>query len=493
MTQRRGIEIYFVLYLAALMLLVSDSPRRETDIASTALRNLLRSTFSLLSEKQTLLCRVHFIDDSFRIVLFDSVNTIIPTGLIDSLRYSLVAEDQSNGNTFPLPIDGSTRIGAFEFTTETVQQALRIRWQMRATELQPRLFRVRVQATAVPRLPPALEGEQRRQLESLLATQEPILESETTFLVGYLPEFVPPPLGSPSTIDTTLERRLRTLLTQRQEAVKAPDAFTLVPEYTTVYTIPYLQWENRIMIYGASLEQDLQRPPQVIGIPSPQVIIERNTLIIRSTSTQASSANVRVLLTRRDGFEATATFVVITQALEMPNVPAMMHPGVVYHFVPNLPVVSGTSTRAVLRDGDVVRTVSNGEPFTFVPTLSDTGHTFYFERFVGTDRIGQTIPIPCAMFPPPEILSIRRESERTYIVQCRGYGLRSDPRARLRLELEPPATGKVQELYGDTSYDDDIHARLQQFRVTLSSSVSPVIRAVNGYQQRSAARELSSR
>lgn len=169
-----------------------------------------------------------------------------------------------------------------------------------------------------------------------------------------------------------------------------------------------------------------------------------------------------------------------------------MYPGIEYRFEPNLPQLSGTTPRAVLRDeSGTIRASSNGQPFSFTASIADTGRRFLFERYAGTERIGQTIAIFCEMFPQPEIVSIRRESERLYHVVTRSYGLASDSRARVRLELEPSSAGRVQELYGDQSFDTENHVRLQHFRVQLQATAS--IRALNGYGQRSPARELSPR
>lgn len=496
MKRRRGIEIYFVLYLAALMLLLSDSPKRETELATTALRSLVGSTFRLLAEKQTLLCRAIVEHDSVRIVQFDSINTIVPTGLIDSIHYRIVAEDQSSGTTLSLPIAGTANAGAIAIETEQYGQALRIRWRLIRTERQPFLYRVRIEAHAKPQLPPTLERDQRAQLETLLDSDDFPLQSETTFLVGYLPDFptTQPPSTDQPPLDSALAVQLRSLFAQRAQETTPAAAFSLVPEFTTIRTVPFVQWENRIAIYGAAPDRDLAQPPRLSGLSAALVTIEGNAIVVRSTSTQAGTTNVRITLVRRDGAEADAVFSVVTHSVQQPVIPALLYPGIEYRFDPNLSNLSGIETRALLRDDDnLTRVSSSGEPFVFTPTFRDTGRTFYFERYVGRDRIGQVIPIPCEMFPPPEITSVRRESDRQFLVVCRAYGLDSDQRSRVRLELDPPGKGTVQELYGDYSYDPKANVRLQQFRVTVSGTTGLKLYAVNGYQQRSVARDLSAR
>ncbi|MCX7929174.1 MAG: hypothetical protein N2663_00395 [Chlorobi bacterium] len=492
--RRRSLEVYFILYLAALMLLMTDSPKRETDLASTALRDLVASTFSLIVEKPTLLCRTVIEGDTSWIVHFDSTNTIIPTGLVDSLHYRIVAEDQNSAQRVTLAVGDTTLIGSIGFVSEQIGQALRIGWFFSAIEPGAKLYRIRIEATARPQVPPNLSTHQQKQIQSLLATNETVLEAETSFLVGYLPRQsarVPSPVMPP---DSAVTARLEALVTQQRTSTPDYGTFALVPEHSTINTIPYVSWENRIAIYGALPQRDLARPPQVSGISSAFVTIEGTTIVIRSVSTQASNANVRITLTRRDGAEASATFAVIVHTIIPPAAPSVMYPGIEYKLIPNLTSLTGLETRAVLRDDrNTIRASSSGQPLTFTPTLSDTGRTFFFERYAGSERIGQVLLIPCEMFPPPEITSIRRESERQYLIVCRAYGLESDQRTRARLELDPPGSGTVQELYGDYSYDERAHVRIQQFRVTIIGSPGLRLYAINGYQQRSLPSNLSLR
>ncbi len=489
--RRRSIEIYFVLYLAALMLLLSDSPKRETELASTVLRNLFASTFTLITEKSTLLCRAWIERDSVAFIHFDSTNTIIPTGLVNNVHYRVIAEDQATSEQYVLPIGTTTRISALVFSLDQIGQALRLRWYLTAAESNARLFRIRVEARAQPQLPPSLAPEQREQLHSLLANGDHHLKSETSFMIGYLPQRPSQGQPAPLPVDTSIVARLEALIAQRQSQPEL-GSFALVPAHSTIRTIPYVQWENRITIYGASPLRDIVQPPQVSGIPSAFVTVEGNDIVVRSISTQASSANVRVSLTRRDGTQASATFSVITHPLQPAIVPPVMYPGIEYRLIPNLTNLSGIDTRALLRDEqNIIRASSSGEPIVFTPTLSDTGRTFYFERYAGNDRIGQVLAIPCEMYPSPDIISVRQESERVFLVVCRGYGLANDMRSRLRLEVDPPGTARVQELYGDSSYDPELHARLHQFRVQLTGTSPAKIAAVNGYQRRSLWRDLS--
>lgn len=491
MMRRGGLELYFVLYLAALMLLLSDSPRRETDLASTAIRSLVSSTFTLVVEKPTLLCRAIVDGDSIKILHLDSLNTIVPTGLVDSLHYTITVTDQATGVEETANAEGSVEIGTVRLLTHQIGQALRIQWRI-APHRQSQLYRVRILASAQPQLPSTLPSQQRQQLQPLLESADNLLRSEASFLVGYLVEQRMQPQQAPSSLDTALELRIRSLLAQQNLPQPSSGVFTVIPEHAIVETIPFVTWENRLAVYGASLERDIAQPPVVSGVGNVTVTLEGNALLLRGITTQAGTTRVHIRLVRRDGTESLASFTIVSTSPQAPNVPSVMYPGIEYRFEPNLPQMTGTNTRAVLRDeAGSIRASSYGQPFSFTPSIADTGRRFLFERSANTERIGQTITIPCEMFPAPEIISIRREGEQLYYVVTRSYGLASDARSRVRLELEPSNAGRIQELYGDQSYDPESHIRLQHFRVQLQAPVN--LRATNGYSQRSSQRELSLR
>jgi len=488
MKAKRGLEIYFVLYLAALLLLISDSPKRELDLASTAIRSFVASTFTLSIDKPTLECRVLFDGSTSSIIHFDSINTITPNGLVDSLRYTIVITDQASGSEERIGTKGSTRIGNIRIAAEQIGQGLRI-WYQVHPEQQPRHYLVRVFATARPQLPSSITPQQRKELEPLLSGSENLLQSETSFFITYIVD----QRTQQGTVPTQLESLLvQRLIAERNQQQPDGGTFTITPEQTVIETIPFVQWENRLTVYGASLQRDIAQPPVVSGMGNVFVTIEGNSLRLRGITTQPGSAQVRVGLVRRDGTESTTTFTVVTNPLQAPIIPPVMYPGIEYRFVPNLPLMSGINSRAVLRDeAGNIRASSKSEPFSFTPSISDTGQRFSFERYAGTERIGQVLTVVCEMFPVPEIISVRREGDQFVHLVTRSYGLASDARSRVRIELSPPSAGRVQELYGEQTYDEATHVRLQHFRVQLLTTAT--VRALNGYGQSSPPRDLPLR
>ncbi|MBL7990253.1 MAG: hypothetical protein JNN25_02335, partial [Candidatus Kapabacteria bacterium] len=77
---RRQVEIYFVLYLAALLLLLPTKRERAPESDPSLVYELLKSRFIIAAERPTMNCQLLVIGDSVRVVTLDSVNTVSSSG-----------------------------------------------------------------------------------------------------------------------------------------------------------------------------------------------------------------------------------------------------------------------------------------------------------------------------------------------------------------------------------------------------------------------------
>ncbi len=91
--KRRNVEIYFVLYLAALILLIPGKESDKTAQTDEFGSPLYQLDFNLKAEKSTL--NYVFFVDSLGIHLenADSVNYIFHTGDVEDVRYEFIVED----------------------------------------------------------------------------------------------------------------------------------------------------------------------------------------------------------------------------------------------------------------------------------------------------------------------------------------------------------------------------------------------------------------
>ena len=77
--RRRMIEIYFVLYIAALVMLLPSKNSSNQHLKNDILDEIFRQSFTLLPEKTVLNCRIFTDSTGSHILAFDSSNVIVCT------------------------------------------------------------------------------------------------------------------------------------------------------------------------------------------------------------------------------------------------------------------------------------------------------------------------------------------------------------------------------------------------------------------------------
>ena len=92
--KRRLVEIYFILYLSALLFLLPDGKKDDVDSIGTGIQ-IYQPSFNLIPEKNTLICRVVLDSAGPRIMYLDSVNTIFYTGDVEDVNFEFTVEDQT--------------------------------------------------------------------------------------------------------------------------------------------------------------------------------------------------------------------------------------------------------------------------------------------------------------------------------------------------------------------------------------------------------------
>ncbi|MFM8472256.1 MAG: hypothetical protein ACKOBV_01890 [Candidatus Kapaibacterium sp.] len=498
------IDIYFVLYIAALVLLIPDRGASR-DEAAQLITSLLQTSFTVHVDRSVLLCRVVRNGDSLRVLSCDSTNGIFHSGAMKDVRYEFSIEDQSYRSRYTMNTASETKTSYFTVTGSADQGGVRFHWAPPMSEKRNRLFSVNVSATATPLLPEGLDATQREAYRRIAGDPDGIrVRARAQFTVALVyvdggsgsvmvTQAAPAVPGISS--DTALERRYQELLKQfeRPTMMSIPRGdFSLQPRENVVRMIAYQTFENRIRVYGA----DPMREVDAIRVSGGNAFarVDGSDIVVTGTTPAGGSAMVTLSARRTsDRKDTSVSFRVIANTLETPSFPASMYPGITYVFDPRLPEVSGVPAGAVLRDdrgNEVVRS-AQGESFSFTPRAEDTLRTFVFERSLNEKKIGQTYSVAIVPFPSPEIIDISLRGGQVW-VRTRSFGLVSDARARVRLDLGSSNTSRVQERLGDWSYDERSHAHLQVFQFTPSGS-TVTVRAVNGRRQASEKRDFSVR
>ena len=95
--KKRVIDIYFVLYLAALIFLL-PGPQNNNEPQNASNNSVPEQALMLYPEKTTLICTVLPSDSGNKIISLDSINTIYYTSFVNDINFEFIVEDQSIGS-----------------------------------------------------------------------------------------------------------------------------------------------------------------------------------------------------------------------------------------------------------------------------------------------------------------------------------------------------------------------------------------------------------
>ncbi len=486
---RRTVEIYFVLYLAAMLLLLPDERDIQHGSGTTGLVSaLLQTNFSIVPEKNYLTARLQRNALGAVTITIDSVNTIAAIGNVRDVRYEFYIEDKSLGETLRLTSTTPSPTRIFTVLHDPASESATFVWRPRENESQSRIFTVRVVAKAKPVVPPAIRGNEqlRRQLEEIIANEETALTARTQFEVvisfGDNPVFASGN-GGQSRVDTLVTIAIPPAFSQPPAAAAGGDpVFDL--EFKRIDVVAGEQWNNEARLYNLDLKNGVAEPPKVIILGennNGSAYVDHadaNSNIVRIRGLAPTSGVMRVqLMAKRasDSRQVVAEFIVRPGAITQPYIPESMYAGRAYDFDPKLPMLTGQEVSATLYEGLKERVNSNqGQAFTFMPQESDIGKTLRFERYINGKKVGESYAIPVMDYLPPRVVGVYTEPTRV-VVKTQGFGPRSDIGKRVQLSYadlqncSPP-----REIYGDYTYDTKSSAHIQVFELLKIDKSKPV-------------------
>lgn len=491
--RRRYVELYFILYLAALILLLPDKKQKTLD-SDSILTALFQQSFTLQPEKTVLSARIATDSTGVKIIAPDTANLIVFTGNMRNAHYQFLIEDPALGQTLRLNSDSASPAQMFRIEQRDDLRAVRFIWKPAATAgMRSRSYSVRVIATATPIAPSGNTA-----LEKMIADAGTRLTAETQFAINIINS------GEPATqtqiaLNNTpannnigqnigqAESVIQQSITQTPTAAPPPNRpilgdFSISPFSVSIGTIAYHPWSNKIFIAGTQSAADLKRTPIIkierssadIGGSAEIAEIRGNEIVLRGAAPSSGIMRVSITAERAaDGRTATVEFNVQPQPLAAPIINRVMNPGVAYIIQPNIPLLTNTDSRAVLYDGTQERISSpQGAAFEFTPDTRDTGKVLTFARIVGGKQIGDRISIRIENFPPPEILGISKQKNGSTQITTRSFGLWNGRDNRASIVIID-GNARARELYGNFRTDAKSLAHTQVFEITPKSSEAP--------------------
>lgn len=426
--KKRIVDIYFVLYLAALIFLL-PGPQKKNDNSRNANLPVPEQSLMLYPEKTTLICTVLPSDSGLKIVSLDSVNTIYYTGLVKDINFEFIVEDQSIGRKVVLNDTRESPTKFFQIEKKLAEHSASFKWQPPLNELANKTYIVTVVASAQVPVSSGNEAAQAAAYENIkvktqfslnlmfLSRAELIAQTQNDSL-----------FQSGSNIGAQVDNRV----IQPGTVVDMSRDVELFTNSPNVESIAYERWSKQIYLNG-SFERDvkpgsvklrLTRNPDNNG-GSGEIIEYKNSLILLSGRTPyAGNMRIEVSALRKlDGKRISVEFAVIPKALSQPDFQSQMYPGMNYVIKTNLPVIIGQETKAVLKDGSKERAVSpEGADFSFTPDISDTGKVLTLERYIN-NSLRDKFNIQIKGYPDPEITRFGLEGYKKVRVETRSYGM----------------------------------------------------------------------
>jgi hypothetical protein len=427
-----SVEVYFVLYLSAIVLLLGTTTSKREDREAEleeAIVQLLTPDFRLDAERVALLYRfvpAGYAGDTSGIrINRDSVNTIRARGSFSDVDFSIVGiQDTASGQQLPLQSATLTRQG---------DRAAIFTWRPRQTT-QNAIYRVTVAAVATP-LPPSntMRPELRERITEILQRHR-VTDSVTftvnVFAVNSLVATMPPTnllndTGSRGAF--AVAETIRTVLSPSGQVQST--AFQPVdPALRTVSRAP---WSNTIIASGVVNPTVTSRNAQITSIS--------NGLIkVSGIAPATGEQQVVVEGIQADGTKVTARFTVSAAPLDPPNLPPVFYPGnqITVDFSSNGVSDGQISVDVSLNQTKIMDRSRTSARFRVTP---QTTGQLLFQRYVGNTEMDKfTVnvePIPAPQVGKPDFQV--QEGEDVAIVQTKSYGMvgAQDNLAELKIEI----------------------------------------------------------
>jgi len=492
--KRRIVEIYFILYLAALVFILPDSSFKPGGRNGNDVLGDFESAFTLIPEKSALVCNVIVEPNGYRITKIDSSNVIFYTGDFEDIQFEFTIEEQATNRTVTLRPDKNYSAKYFRVVEIPEKKAAIFYWRPQYLENFNSTYLVKVVATAKSKK--AFGGKFPEKFTYKATTQFSLL----IVLMNAL-------TGEQTIASGTPQKTNLPLAPNEQQPLQLPTGFgigkiLLSATSPTISQIAYQQWTNTIvgtninLATDAKVELNVRREPENNGGTAQITQITPEFVVVAGRTPSFGKLMVEVKARRKfDGQEFSTSFTVTPQQIEKPEFPEYVYPGQTINVDPKFPLIQG-ELKTIIRDGDRICASSlGGAELTYTPSLSDTGKRLSLERYVNNNLFGQSYTIYVLNFPLPKIVDIVRTSPTTIEIVTQAFGMMNRERNEIvQLELDGNVAqkyldlrGKLQDLPGSPP------SRKQFFQVKPRDPNKPFVFnvvAIDKYGRRSAPRRV---
>lgn len=415
---RKTVEIYFILYLAALILLIPEAKDNNEVIKEISTNSDIN--FDIDAEKSNMNCIVTRDSLGNYIYTLDSINTIYYSGKVENVNFEFFVEDISLNHKVKIA-DSSDNTRFFKIKEIDALQIAEFYWHPPLSINSDKVYNVEVKAKG-------FYTNQAGRVEEL--------ESFTSFSlnVNFLINDINMETIAYENNEDESSRTNTNNFENSSFRYSALPSLRLYPQNANLNTAPLEKWENIIYVSGLNPKEDLRDNPSIKVLsnsdnnPGNAVIIDilKDRLIMGGKSPESGTMSVQLTLKRQqDGSEVTTEFSVNSESISDPFYKEIMFPDISYIIDPNLPLLTNEKTTALLidQDGNILAKSNRGMEFNFEPKESDVGKVIYLERRIDDQIYGQRYRIQILNYPIPEIIRVQRLANNKLRIYTNSYGV----------------------------------------------------------------------
>jgi len=402
---RKNVEIYFILYLIALVLLLPDKKTSNGfDIHSQSQNN------SILLEKNTLTFRFEIENERMIIRSFDSVNTIyIPSG-IENKDVQFIIEDAYTSEKILFTTASNKYSSVFTVKKNPNENTVVFQWRpVIEKNIRSRVLTVKLQVN-----------------DKNANNPNDILESQFSINIVNESENGIQFVGSDS-LNQLLPFSSTSILSQQntnnQFLSSNSNSGIIIPMEQIISGSAGGVWKNKVSAFGGiSLFSYSIKTRNSDGSQVKIVSIDSTNLEVQGIIPTHSESTVSIVLVHKQTKDSlSASFKVRSLYLKQPEYQENIYAEQKYVIQPNFPQTEGIETTMQLKvDGKVIEEKKIGNLYYSVPKEL-IGKTIVIERYVNNQRIEPNYFIKVIPFRNPQIEDIRKLNG-SFIITVEAYG-----------------------------------------------------------------------
>lgn len=392
--KKTKVEIYFILYLAALILILPDSKKIEKNNT-----NNTKVQYSLIPEKTVLNLRLLKKDGINKIIKFDSVNKVFINGNFDNIDLKYIINDINRGETVEInELNNSKEL--FKINEDIQNKVIYFKWNPD--------FDFDYNSTYLVKLEAIVE---KNGTSKTISTQFTL---NTLFLNQVINNDI-----TENQLDT-LESNLNYFNTTLSLPTNLADMDAKVTK-NPIITYADNEWINYVRIYNITSIDDLYGPPKVtisgdslLGGSAKFESSDGNNFVFAGVSPNYDTMKVSVKLRRKiDNSEFTFDFLVIPSPRTAPDFPEVMYVGESYNIKSNLDDNNSNSTYTTIKAGNFEKKY-NSDQFIFTPESTMLDANVILSRYIDNKKLDNYTLI-IKRKPKPTIENIELKDNRIVI------------------------------------------------------------------------------